>query len=122
MESHNPVHGSSHHQPELNPYDIPMMAGEISNELCIIYPSVLHSKKLHSSVKSQFFGWFTLDTSESHKIPIWVCLKIKYTPCMATSIGNMMTNHQTLGYTIFRQTHLKPRTSLHIRDQRGVLR
>ena len=36
---------------------------------------------------------------------IWVCLKIKYTPCMATSIGNMMTNHQNLGYIIFRRTH-----------------
>ena len=34
---------------------------------------------------------------------------------MATSIGNMMTNHQNLGYIIFRQTHFSkkgPRESL----------
>ena len=38
--------------------------------------------------------------------PIWVCLKIGYTPNYSHLIGIMIINHWVQGYTIFRQTHL----------------
>ena len=39
---------------------------------------------------------------------IWVCLKMGYTPNYSHLIGIMIIDHWVIGYTIFRQTHIRP--------------
>ena len=69
--------------------------GQRNSQGCLMTPSWGHS--------SAFFG---MNHSLILYDPIWVCLKMVYTPNYSHLVGIMIINHWVWGYTSFRHTHM----------------